>query len=899
MGSGVDASGSSGTVAGAQALEHRSAPRVAQVSGRALAVSRATSGSGGPAGPGRGATTLGTGSRLDGLSHAPRVRALARPAPPRWLPARTRGLAGAAARGWRTLSVPAGRLAARPATVEPTAAALSGSGLIRSDLGAFGLSDADDSQLYSDCTPFSLCEEPPDPSIAASTSHVVEAVNELMLVLDRSTGDGQVIDLFDFFALDSNQVTQTGVRILHDNTRARWLATEVSSDCGHGYLHVAVSATDDPLGSWNVYRLVYPGRVVDFPGVGTAGNTVVVGLNEFGPDPESPDCLATGPFVGASLTVIDWADLLGGVPSLAVTTTPADPKLFDWRPAVSAGGDLAERMVVAIDTGADSTSNVGYATLTGTNADRNVVLGPVVDLTQTLGLAPFATPPPPRQPGDPATIVNAVDGQPTDAIATVGRLWFITTAPCRPAGDDADRDCVRLVQLATGAAGALAVASDTVIGEKGKDLFMGGVGRALDGTLSVVYSRSSTTDEISTWATSQPPGSAGFGTPVLLVPGAGEYSGRRWGDWVILAADPASPGAIWQASEVPSTDGSWFTWISRLTPAQPGPLDGSFRINGNDAFAGDAFVALQLDGPPAVALTVVRVANDPTLDGGVLAGGLTLPVADELPWSLDVDAPGPSVPDGPHTVYVQWGDGAGNWSHVASDSITLDTHPPVALPPGPPAVRLGTVSTGGRIPVEVTWPAAKDALSGVEGYAVEVSRDGADFEEFAPSGPSTHADGFVQAGHRYRWRIRAFDQLGNESADLAGPTVRVELVSDGAAAIRYAGAWSRTSSASALGGAVHSTSSAGASATVTFAGRGIAIVAPVGPGRGAVDVVIDGRAAGRVDLGSSAGASRRVVFFRTLAAGNAYGPSRRGLLGSRSTRGHRRAGGPALTAPRD
>jgi hypothetical protein len=425
---------------------------------------------------------------------------------------------------------------------------------------------------------------------------------------------------------------------------------------------------------------------------------------------------------------------------------------------------------------------------------------------------------------------------------------------------------VRLVQLAIAASSTPAVASDTVIGERDKDLFMGGVGRAFDGTLYVVYSRSSVTDEVSTWATSRVPGSAGFGTPVQVIPGAGAYSGRHWGNWLILAPDPVSPGAIWQGNEVPSSDGSWFTWLSRLSPAEPATFSGSARLNGNDQYVAEVFVELQLNNPPAAALTVVRVANDPALDGGVLAGGITLPVADELPWSLDVDAPGQGVPDGPHTVYVQWGDGAGNWSAVASDSITLDTHPPVAFAPGLPTVRLGTVSASGRIPVTVTWPAATDALSGVEGYTVEVSQDGGDFDDFAASS-STSANGLVASGHRYRWRVRAFDRLGNVSPERTGPTIRVELVGDGSTAIRYSGAWRRISSTSAVGGTVRTTSSPGASATMTFAGRGIAIVAPAGPGRGAVDVVIDGRIAGRLDLGSPVNAARRVGFFRALTGG--------------------------------
>src|SRR5262249_42508317 len=158
-------------------------------------------------------------------------------------------------------------------------------------------------------------------------------------------------------------------------------------------------------------------------------------------------------------------------------------------------------------------------------------------------------------------------------------------APCTPAGDTDVRDCVRLVQLATGAnPGDVSVGSDQLVSENGKDLYMGGVGRALDGTLYLVYSRSSATDAVADYATWRTPNDKAFNAPTLIIPGAGPYSGTRWGDYVILAPDPARKDAVWQADEVPSADASWFTWISQLHPAAIGPLAGTLRINGGDQF---------------------------------------------------------------------------------------------------------------------------------------------------------------------------------------------------------------------------------------------------------------------------------------------------------------------------
>lgn len=654
---------------------------------------------------------------------------------PHWLPGRVNAAAGRAAAG-RAPAGPSGAdapsaLPARstldvPPAENPAPVAGSipvGPGL-RSEFGAFGLSDADGSLLYPDCSGSQLCEEPPDPGVAVSATSIVQSVNELMLFVDRATGASRIIPNFDFFSLDGNQVTQSDPRVLYDLTRDRWLATEISADCAHGYLHMAVSTSGDPFGVWTVYRLVFPGRIVDFPGLGTASDTVVVGRNAYGPDPESANCLAPRAFEGGMLVVMDWSDLVRNVASLSVTTTGPDPHLFTWRPATSTGGDPLARLVVAIDNGSDNTADVGYATVSGTNATRDVTVSPVVNLTRDQGLWPFETPPAPRQPGEPPTIKRAVDGDPTDAIATAGRFWFIATAPCTPAGDDAVRDCVRITELQTGVTpGAVSVISDSRLQESGMDLYTGGLGRATDGTLYAVYSRSSSTEIVAGWATWRGPTETTFHDPVLLIPGGGVYSGTRWGDYVILSADPAKPDAVWQSHEVASADGTWFTWISRLRPAPAGPLDGSLRINGGDAFAGEATVDLQLANPADVAATVVRVANSPALHRGLLAGGKTRPMADNLPWSLTVDEPASASSDGLRHVYVQWGDGRGHWSAVASGQITLDTTGPTIGPVAAPAIGTSTLGRRGSVPVTVRWGAGTDALSGLEGYDVEVRED--------------------------------------------------------------------------------------------------------------------------------------------------------------------------------
>jgi hypothetical protein len=740
----------------------------------------------------------------------------------------------------------------------------------------FGLSDADDALLFPDCSVFELCEEPPDPSVAVNANTVVEAVNELVLMVDRATGEGRVVPAFDFFGLDTSQVVQSDPRVLHDATRSRWLATEISADCAHSYLHVAISATDDPFGSWTTYRLVFTGQVVDFPGLGTSSSTAIVGLNMFKADPAATDCLAPGDYAGASLVVIDWAQLEAAVPSLAVTITDPNASLITYRPAFSLGGDGVGRAVVGIIGRDEDSADVGYSTISGSNATHDVTVSAAVDLTTTQQLAPFRTPPPPRQPDKPATISQAVDGQPTDAISSGSRLWFVSTAPCTPKGDDTTRDCVRLTELTLGTGPTdVGVSNDTVLGERGLDQYMGGVARAIDGTLYLVYSRSSSTEQVATWATSKATSEGAFRAPSLIVPPAGVYSGQRWGDWVILSSDPASIDSVWQTSEVANGVGTWFTWLSQLSPAPiatAAPPTGTFRINGGDQYTNEEVVDLQISNPPDVALTVVRAANDPAVANGLLKDGTTMPVASELPWSMATENSDEPVADGPRIVYLQWGDGQGHWSGVASARITIDMTGPTVGAPTAPRLATGAITgTPAAVPVTVAWPAATDALSGVEEYEVQVTAGPPDQEDdwvgFGQPTTGRSVTDRIPPGQTYHFRVRAYDRVGNVSDWAVGPAARLTLVDDASVALQYSPGWSSHKSKSALRGTYHSTASAGATASLRFSGRSVAIVSSIGPGHGAFDVSIDGQFVRHVVLTAAANLSRRVVFTQTLPTG--------------------------------
>jgi hypothetical protein len=171
-----------------------------------------------------------------------------------------------------------------------------------------------------------------------------------------------------------------------------------------------------------------------------------------------------------------------------------------------------------------------------------------------------------------------------------------------------------------------------------------------------------------------------------------------------------------------------------------------------------------------------------------------------------------------------------------------------------------------NLPALVTWT-ARDVGWGVRSYRLQRSVDGGPWKGVASTTSRSRAQ-VLTAGHSYRYRVRAVDKAGNVGAWAVGPVLRPVLVADGNAAVGYRGLWTVAADPTARGGALHSTNTAGASATYRFYGRDIEWIARRAPDEGQARVYIDGRYVRTVDLAAAVNDPGRGVFRRHwLAAG--------------------------------
>jgi hypothetical protein len=346
--------------------------------------------------------------------------------------------------------------------------------------------------------------EPPDQGMCAGNGFILESVNDVLNVFRQSDGSSALpdntatnivggfprnvnhaVDLNSFYGYPPAINRTTGVRgqfvtdpsCLYDAQTNRWfnvvLTLEVNPANGAfttvNHLDIAVSATGDPTGTWNIYRLdvtndgtntggTNPGPYLgDYPHIGADANGFYITTNAY------PWCC--NGFSGAQIYGFPKAQLAAGAATvtgfhidtsglvpLASEAGSSQPGFTLW-PAQSPGtgqfatgnggteyllssnaADEAQKPVTG-SAGTRSSDKIVLWTLTNTsalNSDPSAVgLG-----VKVLGVSQYGVPPKQQQPGSgtaPSTDVpqgHCINDTATPTIAGTGcwNLLFLPTA---------------------------------------------------------------------------------------------------------------------------------------------------------------------------------------------------------------------------------------------------------------------------------------------------------------------------------------------------------------------------------------------------------------------------------------------------------------------------------------
>jgi hypothetical protein len=274
------------------------------------------------------------------------------------------------------------------------------------------------------------------------------------------------------------------------------------------------------------------------------------------------------------------------------------------------------------------------------------------------------------------------------------------------------------------------------------------------------------------------------------------------------------------------------------------------------------------------------------LDGTVTyrlhaAGGATLPTTGVMWWSCF-----PADNDPPYPPSYQTDQRGGNvfvcpvkssepwtafWSREKGDRIWRAGYDPLGDRKRPTVSTLRVTPAGGSwltttMNSRISW-AGRDSGSGLQRYTVQVSKNGGGWVTLAlPSRLATSVTKKLTFGSTYRFRVRAKDRAGNTGAWTYSGIVKPRKYDDGTSAATWSAGWSRVASAGSVGGFVRTTGVGGRSATFTFTGYGVGLLAPRGPNLGFAQVYVDGALKATIDLSAASATPSRVIWARSWAS---------------------------------
>ena len=149
---------------------------------------------------------------------------------------------------------------------------------------------------------------PPDVDGAVGPNHIMETLNNNYRFFNKATGAvTNTISITSFW----NPIGGSGhfdPKTYYDPVNNRWIAVAVSNGASTASsILLGVSQTDDPTGSWNLFRVLGDSTGVnwaDFPCVGFNRNWIAINVNMF--------TVAANAGAGAKMLVLDYPQARGG-----------------------------------------------------------------------------------------------------------------------------------------------------------------------------------------------------------------------------------------------------------------------------------------------------------------------------------------------------------------------------------------------------------------------------------------------------------------------------------------------------------------------------------------------------------------------------------------------------------
>src|SRR3989449_1756060 len=412
---------------------------------------------------------------------------------------------------------------------------------------------------------------PPDVIVGAGPNHVFEMVNLAGIIYTKAGAVAKAtFGLDTFFNLPASSMSDPQVSF--DASSGRWFAS--ITDIPGARVVFAVSTSNDPTGTFNLYSVSDSGRLPDQPVTGTNDDKYVISVNDFN--------TAGTSFIGVHYWVLNKSELVAGASTIDFATNTPDPNMFSLHPAEHLSSSTTFYMVT------DCTGTCIPSPTSQTNTETVVSLTGVPPATVTVSSSSFSIAtsvigPNAAQPGTGTTLATN-DNRVESVVWESNSLWASWNDACIPSGDSATRTCLRLVQATTSGATATK-AQDFDFSASGQYYFYPAVSSS-QGQLVVSFGRSSSSIFPSAMATgraSTDPVTT-LQAPAVIRAGTTADTSTRYGDYFGAATDPTptSSSTFWVAGEYrkSTTFQNWNTVIGQIASfSAPGTFDYSVSLN--------------------------------------------------------------------------------------------------------------------------------------------------------------------------------------------------------------------------------------------------------------------------------------------------------------------------------
>lgn len=425
---------------------------------------------------------------------------------------------------------------------------------------------------------------PPDPVLSVGPNHVVQMINLVHRVYDKS--GNPLTPALKFSQIASTSTDDGDPITLYDHIADRWVLLQFSSlfTSGRESLIFCVSQTNDPTGAYNIYEFRTTGVFPDYPHVGIWNNSYIVTTHNF--NQSGTAYLGQGYWAFDRNKMLNGESTANGVGFNDATTGGYLPVSFEGFKTPELNSQPTFVTFNADEFGGTDELQLRTMTPNFTNPASSTI-----STVTTIPVAAFDA----RSPsGSPIEQQGTTAGLDAIADRMMSRIIYrrfddyeslvmnyaVNVSGVNPTSAATYQAATRWYELTRATPSSpwtvnqQSTYSPTAIsGSTGINRWMGCAGIDQRGNIGLAYSRSSTTNFPDIYYAERkktdPVGTLGAEQLFHASTGSQTSSGGRWGDYSAMTTDPTDEETLWFTAEYYATTAS-VAFKTRI---------GSFKVN--------------------------------------------------------------------------------------------------------------------------------------------------------------------------------------------------------------------------------------------------------------------------------------------------------------------------------